>query len=475
MKHYFYTGFLLAAMLFASSVQAAWAQPYARGRNYQPVPQQEYQPQYQPEYQPQYQPDCQTVCQPCQSSGQLVCQPVVHSSCQTSCQSPCTPACDCNPCACNPCNCQPTTSACAPACPCNPCACDPCNCQPANCYQPCQSYCEPMCEPSCCNSCGTFGFFGKFLWWDLYGEQLDYGTEASFVDVLGVSQTNSLENFEHTFNWKPGVRLGAFYQTPCGGPDVTFEWTYYRNSNSETHAFAPGSSTGIIVESPYLPPARQNIPQATSVVLSSDFSFDYNHFLLKYGSVVTWTQNLAFHPYTGPVYYETNENISVEMITTESGPTALFTESSIVNTKVRAVGAKIGADCTYALFGDFKIIADFGLTGVAADYSLNQSLTVDLSTLTTSLFYAPQSISKWQARALLDLSIGLQYTTTFCGFMGFAQIEWEYHQLFDQTQFLLKAMDQGTFGSPTAGLNGFVRSTADLMMQGLAVTVGFAF
>lgn len=333
------------------------------------------------------------------------------------------------------------------------------------------------------NGWGSFGFFGQFLWWGLYGEELDYGAINTHAptNLAETAWDNDCETLEHTFDWKPGVRLGIFYQSPNSGPDVAFEWTYYYNSSSQRYTFLPPALGGITVNSVYLlepSPSFLVAPgELSGVTLASSTNFRFNHFIVKYGDVVDWDCGFSFHPYVGPVFYQADQDISVAMAAIGSDPVTADLQSIQVKTTTNAIGAKLGTDFSYNLFDGFTLICDLGISGVAADFKLDGALNTTFSGEPIATTY-DFSVKKWQARALLDLSLGFRYSTCFCGcYHVFAQIEWEYHQLFNQTNFLLKDM---SIPSPSAvlfgrGVKGFTRSTADLMMHGLSVSAGFAF
>jgi hypothetical protein len=361
--------------------------------------------------------------------------------------------------------------------------------QPQYCAPDCNTYCGPYdisydsCPSSSWFGCwdGVWGAYGQFLWLGLYGEQLDYGAYVFIEDDASPFRSITSETLTHKFNWKPGVRLGLFYQSPCGGADVAFEWFYYRNNHGVVNPFvAPEGNFSYQVSSSYLyaptPSFTVDADNLIELALSSQMSFRINHFLLKYGTFLNWNCDLSFHPYVGPVYYETNQDLTVSMGNISvSG--IVEAQSTRINTQLRGVGAKIGSDVSYRFWGDFSLIGDFGVTGVAGDYTLNRTFTsVVLADGSLRADTINDGIRKWTARAILDLSIGFRYSTTFCGgYLGFAQIEWEYHHLFEQTAFLVKNMDftDELFGG--AGVKGFTRSNADLMIHGLSVAIGVAF
>lgn len=351
------------------------------------------------------------------------------------------------------------------------------------CPNTCMDACDPICyDDSCSNECGAFGAYGSFLWWGMYGDELDYGatvTETSDgIGLFGAGVT-----YAHTFDWKPGVRLGVFYQTPCQGIDLAFEWTYYRNKNTDVNNFAFIDGSTIFINSVYVfEPFPDNFlsdDTLLSATLESSLSFRYNHFLLKYGAMLNATCALSLHPYVGAVYYQTNEDISVGLTAvSEPIPGTFLTDAQVatVNTQAHAPGAKIGIDFSYDFVGGLSLIADLGLTGAAANFSLNQRVVSTLSEPTPGETTFTSSINKWEARAIFDLSLGFRYSTCLCNnYLAFAQLEWEYHHFFNQTSFIVKDMsfDDATFSAN--GLKGYSRSSGDLILHGLSVTVGVAF
>lgn len=424
MRHCFYT-LLAACALFTAQADARWiTEQYNPNADYQTVyPAQDY-----------YDPPLECSAGGDYSYGQPSCMPVIHPLCQQ-------PSCDS-----------------APAYTCYD--------VPAS-TTPCYSSCDPCCNKWFNLGCGgVWGGFAEFLWLGLYGEQLDYGAEL-ITDFSGdPTLLYNSEILEHQFNWRPGVRLGVFYQAPNCGPDFTFEWFYYRNSNSAANVYADVVFNQ--VNSVYLfTPIGFN-----TVGLESDLSFRINHFTLKYGVATNWNENLSFHPYVGPVYYQTNEDLSVAMESVDDDD--LQSQQTRINTQLRGIGAKVGMDMSYRFLGDFELVGDVGFTGVAGRYSLNRRFSSIITDTSTDIYI--DGINKWTARAILDLSIGFRYTTAFCGgYLGFAQIEWEYHQLFDQTAFLLKDMSFGLPPFGGNGLKGFTKSNADLIIHGLSVGVGVAF
>lgn len=349
---------------------------------------------------------------------------------------------------------------------------------------PCYSSCDPCCNRWFNLGCGgAWGGFAEFLWLGLYGEQLDYGAFVLADLTDDPTLVYNAEILEHEFNWRPGVRLGVFYQAANCGPDLTFEWFYYRNNHTAFNAFnAPTDDTFFEVNSIYLFEPLPNVVgseavQAAFLNLGSKLSFRINHFSLKYGVTTNWNESLSFHPYAGPVYYQTNEDIAVVMTNFSPfvvGLPIAQVQQTNITTQLQGIGAKIGMDMSYQFLGDFELIGDIGLTGVAGRYSLNRTFSSVINETQINIF--SDNMKKWTARAILDLSIGFRYTTAFCGgYLGFAQIGWEYHQLFDQTAFLLKDMSYGTGVADGNGLKGFTKSNADLIIHGLFAGVGVAF
>jgi len=138
------------------------------------------------------------------------------------------------------------------ACSCNSCCCDDYGCDTCSC-SPCD--CETCCtpKPQQCIDCECYtpafydlqcdcGFFidGQFLYW--YARE----TNLPYAARLSLKESNS-ENFESTFlgyvkklehfdtKWEPGLRIGVGFNSKCDGWDYYLNWTYFQNSQKQSH------------------------------------------------------------------------------------------------------------------------------------------------------------------------------------------------------------------------------------------------
>ncbi len=75
-------------------------------------------------------------------------------------------------------------------------------------------------------------------------------------------------------------------------------------------------------------------------------------------------------------------------------PQTRQTQTTRINTQVNGIGAKIGTDFAYSLYDGFSLVGDFGLTGAAADYTLDRFFVSDSRSATTTINYFPEEIKK---------------------------------------------------------------------------------
>jgi len=347
--------------------------------------------------------------------------------------------------------------------------------QPAVCYPddcpPCQRCLgpenfagnPPLC-PKGCN--GDFTLTVAGLYWSSHQDGMEYAIVNQVQSPIAptapagpvLTTLNQLTNAEYkhpSSKWDWGFKVGLGYCSPCDGWDAELIWTWYRGRNSH------GCECGNNVNDTILPlwsdfvAANVNAPgiaaagSATGGVLFADsaemhWKLKMNLIDLELGRSYWVSRYLAIRPFIGLRYASLKQHADINynggswaaIAGTFTQP-ALNDEVDLQN-NYRGAGLRAGLDtqwnfgCGWALYGDLAASIIYGRFRVDHE----EEITPANLTARTPTVVVDTTEHVRAARPILDLALGIQWSTMFCsckyGFTG--MLGYESHLFFDQNQ-----------------------------------------
>lgn len=351
--------------------------------------------------------------------------------------------------------------------------------------QPCEAPCNSTCyNPPCWDWLGLNGVYGQFLWWNVYGDQLDWArqTVTTTVNAAPVQNSDTVSAvYTHKFDFAPGFRLGFNHIFPCTENDLSLAWTYYWNSNSASQESlaSPGTIANRLT-SPYLNTVTAALFAASvDQAIESSMNFRLNRVDLTFGQNVQACNCVTLNYFGGAVFWQTRENLNVasDYVITQFG--SLVQEVNI-ETDYRGAGAQVGGRLNWNILNSLVFSANAALAGTVGDYTQNNSfdsvfttpLGVVVPSFSTFNSNLDNSLSYWTTRVAASVGLSLRYSLCFWNqWLAYADIGWEYHHYFNQTAF--QVLPLGSIGGDTS--QAFTRSPADLAVHGLTLTFGVTF
>lgn len=339
-------------------------------------------------------------------------------------------------------------------------------------------------DSPCWDWLGMNGFYGQFLWWNMYGDQLDWAerrnTTSTVVGLVLDSQTGGT-NYAHKCDFKPGFRLGFNHIFPCTENDLSLSWTYYWNDNSSSvdEVFTPAAPS-IRLLSPYIAPLGVAfLSSLGNQEISSTLTFRLNRIDLTFGQNMPTCGGIVINYYGGAVFWNTDENLRVNGAFDFTNGAFLYSQENNISTSYRGAGAQVGLRLNWSLWDCLVFSANSTLAGTVGDYSLNQRNTFELNApvlpginRVTGTTIAP--LSYWTTRLAASLGLSLRYSQCFCNqWVLYGDLGWEYHHYYNQTSFQVQSSE--AIPTPTDMGFTFKRSPADLAVHGLTLTVGATF
>lgn len=380
------------------------------------------------------------------------CKPACPAPCKPACPAPCKPACP-KPCPkpCPPKPCKPVCPApCKPACP-APCPPKPC-CNPP---PPCCWNFNP-CNPKGCTdmNCGGFYVSADFLYWRAENHGFSYAHEIEVDPVAtGVGKVVRVNP-----SWDPGFRVGAGWNTRYDFWDVFFNYTWYRNTASETRS----SDDGFIR---MMPLSDSLTSEFTTVSAKTRFMLNMGD--LEVGRLMYLTKSVAIRPYWGArggTLHQKFSSSATDLISTVDSGLKFNGKNNYWG-----VGPRTG------VHGEWHINQGFSLLGKVAGALLYGKTKAESQSSTQVIGVTDFVVDRqhtddfYQLVPNLQMSLGLQWQTCFwCEKMFFKMsASWETNYWWNQ------------FNLPV-GIAGFVApfptvGNQPLTMEGLTVNFEWDF
>jgi len=371
-----------------------------------------------------------------------------------------------------------------------PCYSEDCGC--TYCYGPTNGAGNPAVRPRTCN--GDFVIDIAGFYWNAHQDGMEYAienhvalpSEAAMSDEI--QELNNLINSEYQtpdFEWDFGFKAGIGYHSACDGWDFGILWTWYRGkANDQIEASGDDNRTLLPLWSAYAPPIGL-ITFASDI--ETHWKLEMNIIDLELGREFWNSKKLSLRPFVGLRIAYLNQNYKIEhkggsWSVNDNSPDTINSWNNEVDLEndYHGAGIRAGLDsawnfgCGWGLYGNFAASILYGRFDVEHDEAnrLAASPHSKVKILdTTESFRA--------SRAILDLGLGVQWSTLFCACQyGFtAQLGWEQHLFFHQNQMwrVVRIGDTPSAPANNTGENVFHLRRGNLDTQGWTLRFMFEF
>ena len=288
---------------------------------------------------------------------------------------------------------------------------------------------------------------GDALLWQAVEENLTYVYSGS-------DSSRNLHTVD--FDWDWGFRVGAGYNAPRDGWDFDLYWTHIRNTAHDTqHAHEDRQLYQVWSVANNLFPGIINEAKA-------HWHVNLEQVDLELGRQFFVGQYLTIRPFAGLRSAWIFQKYNTEL----EGPDLLnvaFEQEAKLRNKFWGFGFVAGLDSDWRLGKGFSIYADADMSILMGYFDIDQKATLNEVTIWS------QDKSFRTGRAILDLGLGLQWATLFCGDrLGLTfKAGYEYHLYFNQNQFVLS--------SGNSDFELFNPVKGDLTYQGVIGSIQFDF
>lgn len=336
----------------------------------------------------------------------------------------------------------------------------PDTCDHCYCLGPAQIIANAPVRPRTCDGDVTLSVAG--LYWRAQQEGLEYALDTA-VRVANVTsgipdnlnlfnQLVDAKYLEPNFKWNFGFKLGLGYSFACDGWDIGFAWTHYRGKAS-SHDEAEVDNNHILVplwsafQGFRTPDSfNQPLPGPFANDIRTNWVLNVDLIEIPLGREFWASQYFSFRPHVGLCIAFINQSINLEH---KGGSFTIFESVSgtvfqpSLNDEVNlfndysGVGVRGGFDtnwnvgCGWSLYGNLAASIVYGRFDIDHDESIRSAEAPFTKTRileTEDHFRA--------SRAMLDLALGIQYSTLICDckYGLTAQLGWEQHLFFHQNQ-----------------------------------------
>ena len=351
----------------------------------------------------------------------------------------------------------------------------------------------PVC-PKTCN--GDFIITVAGFYWNSHQDGMEYAINNNVVSPPNPSGSTSLADIQQLnnlidakyqtpdFKWDFGFKIGLGYCTTCDGWDFSVTWTWYRGkANGQVEAEPCDNQTLLPLWSAF---ANINGSTLYACDIEHNWRLRLNLIDLELGRNFWTSKYLSIRPHVGIRIAYIKQNFE---LVHKGGSWAAFIEPSAqdalnndvdLDNDFHGVGVRAGLNsewnfgCGWGLYANWAASIVYGRFSVDHDEENRQAIAphnkIDILE-THNSFRA--------SRAILDLALGIQWSTMFCdcsyGFTG--MIGWEHHLFFDQNQLwrVVRIGDIANALPNNTGENVFSERRGDLDTQGWTLTIKFEF
>ncbi|NGX39185.1 MAG: hypothetical protein KR126chlam1_00507 [Chlamydiae bacterium] len=348
---------------------------------------------------------------------------------------------------------------------------------------------NPPVRPKTCN--GDIAITLAGFYWNAHQDGMEYAID-NFVAVCedptpeGILLLNNLERAHYKtpdFKWDFGLKAGLSYVGCHDGWDFGATWTWYRGkSGSNIQADADANHTLVTLWSAFAP-EQGLINYATEI--NENWTLQLNLVDIELGREFWTSKYLALRPHVGLRVALIDQEFELEH-NGGSWNFNMINEFSYNNfvdldNDYKGAGVRAGLDsiwhlgCGWGLYGNFAASIIYGRFKIDHDEWNRKAED----------FHEKIKILETQesfrgSRAILDLAMGVQWSTMFCNccYAFTMQLGWEHHLFFNQNQMwrVVRIGDENNKGNPnTTGENVFHQRRGDLDTQGWTLTLRFEF
>jgi len=371
---------------------------------------------------------------------------------------------------------------CAPS---GPAVCYPDDCTPCQrCLGPDNFAGNPPACPLTCN--GDVTLTVAAFYWSSHLDGMEYAivnhvqnpydTENN-VDVIALNHLVDAEYKHPNSNWDWGFKIGAGYCSPCDGWDVNLQWTWFRNTSRSHLDYGYSSNASIIplwsnFVTQFADVSDQDPITDGSAIAATDATSNWKLDLylvdFELGRAFWVSRYLNIRPFVGVRYASIEQK---NQITYNGGAWSQFNltvdaldySQPALNDYVRlkndyhgaglraGLGSEWNFGCGWALYGNLAASIVYGKFTVRHKEKIRQATNTPHNHIT--ILDADESLRA--SRAILDMTLGVQWSTMFCSCKyGFtAMLGWEQHTFFDQNQ-MWRVDRVGAEGQPNTRFTG---------------------
>jgi len=382
--------------------------------------------------------------------------------------------------------------ACGPTQP-APCYSEECGC--TYCYGPENTAINPAVRPRTCNGDMVIDIAG--FYWNAHMDGMEYAVENHVANptlngpeprVESVQALNNLVNADYKtpdFDWDFGFKAGIGYNSACDGWDLGIVWTWYQGkANDGVEAEIDDNRVLLPLWSAFTP-AQGSVVYATDI--ESHWKLKLNLIDLDLGREFWSSKYVALRPHLGLRIAYIKQNFNLEYKGGSWSDNTLpgqenFNGFTDMDNDFKGVGIRAGLDSTWNLGCGWGIYGNFAASIVYGRFSVDANEYVRQAGADHAKIKVMETDYSFRAsRGMLDLGLGLQWSTLFCGcqYGLTAQLGWENHLFFNQNQLwrvnrIGAPFDSENFPNNT-GENVLSQRRGDLDTQGWTLRLTFEF
>ncbi|NGX39180.1 MAG: hypothetical protein KR126chlam1_00502 [Chlamydiae bacterium] len=365
-------------------------------------------------------------------------------------------------------------------------ACNSEGCDCYYCYGPSNCAVNAPVRPKTCD--GDIGITVSGFYWNAHQDGMEYAikNQVSLIDPASPSATEALNTLVDAryetpnFKWDWGFKLGLSHSGCHDGWDIGVVWTWYRGrSSGHIEAEQDDNCTLIPLWTDFVHPRSGGITYARDI--KEDWKLKLNLIDLELGREFWVSKYLAIRPHVGVRVAFIDQEFDIE----HKGGT--FSASNGLNGFVdlendfKGAGVRAGLDSVWHLGCGWGFYGNFAASIVYGRFNVDHDEYVREATGSFEKIKLLETKNSFRAsRGMLDLALGVQYSTMFCDccYALTAMLGWEQHLFFDQNQMwrvVRVGANSGGSIPNNAGQNVFHERRGDLDTQGVTLTLKFEF
>ena len=371
-----------------------------------------------------------------------------------------------------------------------PCYSEDCGC--TYCYGPENTAINPAVRPRTCNGDMVFEIAG--FYWNAHMDGMEYAVEnhvAISNELSDADESQSLNNLINAdyktpnFEWDFGFKAGIGYNSACDGWDLGIVWTWYQGKANDSVEAQSDDNRSLLPLWSAFTPAQGYVLYATDI--ESNWKLKLNLIDLDLGREFWSSKYVALRPHVGLRIAQLNQSFSLEhkggsWSVTNIGGQENFNGFTDLDNDFKGVGVRAGLDSTWNLGCGWGIYGNFAASIVYGRFSVDANEYVRQAGADHAKIKVMETDYSFRAsRGMLDLGLGLQWSTLFCGcqYGLTAQLGWENHLFFNQNQLwrvnrIGAPFDSENFPNNT-GENVLSQRRGDLDTQGWTLRLTFEF